>query len=57
LREKMKTHITDLEWIIHILRDRDRDGATVTLQSQIDVLRAENERLRDVIDSVKIASR
>ena len=53
LREKTKTHIAELEQTIQILRDRDRNGATASLLSQIDTLRAENERLRDVIDSVK----
>lgn len=53
LREKTKTHIAELERTIQILRDQDRNGATASLLSEIDVLRAENERLRDVIDSVK----
>ncbi|KAJ4373781.1 hypothetical protein N0V83_002520 [Neocucurbitaria cava] len=53
LREKTKTHIAELERTIQILRDQDRNGATANLLSEIDVLRAENERLRDVIDSVK----
>ena len=53
LREKTKTHIAELERTIQILRDQDQNGATASLLSEIDVLRAENERLRDVIDSVK----
>lgn len=53
LREKTKTHIAELERTIQILRDQDRNGATASLLSEIDGLRAENERLRDVIDSVK----
>jgi hypothetical protein len=53
LREKTKTHIAELERTIQILRDQDRNGATSSLLSEIDVLRAENERLREVIDSVK----
>lgn len=53
LREKTKTHIAELERTIQILRDQDRNGATASLLSEIDALRAENERLRDVIDSVK----
>lgn len=53
LREKTKTHIAELERTIQILRDQDRNGATANLLSEIDSLRAENERLRDIIDSVK----
>ncbi|RYO27993.1 hypothetical protein AA0111_g7089 [Alternaria arborescens] len=53
LREKTKTHIAELERTIQILRDQDRNGATASLLSEIDSLRVENERLRDVIDSVK----
>lgn len=53
LREKTKTHIAELERTIQILRDQDRNGATANLLSEIDSLRAENERLRDTIDSVK----
>lgn len=53
LREKTKTHIAELERTIQILRDQDRNGATASLLSEIETLRAENERLRDVIDSVK----
>jgi hypothetical protein len=53
LREKTKTHIAELERTIQILRDQDRNGATSSLLSEIDVLRAENERLREVIDSIK----
>src|SRR5690349_5335212 len=53
LREKTKTHIAELERTIQILRDQDQNGATASLLSEIDVLRTENERLRDVIDSVK----
>jgi hypothetical protein len=53
LREKTKTHIAELERTIEILRDQDRNGATASLLSEIESLRAENERLRDVIDSVK----
>jgi hypothetical protein len=53
LREKTKTHIAELEKTIQILRDQDRNGATSSLLTEIDVLRNENERLRNVIDSVK----
>jgi hypothetical protein len=53
LREKTKTHIAELERTIQILRDQDRNGATANLLSEIDTLRTENERLRDIIDSVK----
>lgn len=53
LREKTKTHIAELERTIQILRDQDRNGATANLLSEIDSLRAENERLRDIIDNVK----
>jgi hypothetical protein len=53
LREKTKTHIAELERTIQILRDQDRNGATASLLSEIDELRAENGRLKDVIDSVK----
>lgn len=53
LREKTKTHIAELERTIQILRDQDRNGATSSLLSEIDGLRAENERLREVIESVK----
>jgi len=53
LREKTKTHIAELERTIEILRDQDRAGATASLLSEIDVLRAENERLRSVIETVK----
>lgn len=53
LREKTKTHIAELERTIQILRDQDRNGTTANLLSEIDSLRAENERLRDIIDSVR----
>ena len=53
LREKTKTHIAELERTIQILRDQDRNGATANLLSEIESLRAENERLRNIIDSVK----
>ncbi|OCK78316.1 hypothetical protein K432DRAFT_96128 [Lepidopterella palustris CBS 459.81] len=53
LREKTKTHIAELERTIQILRDQDRNGATVSLLAEIGQLRQENERLRDVIDSVR----
>lgn len=53
LREKTKTHIAELERTIQILRDQDRNGATANLLSEIDSLRAENERLRSIIDNVK----
>lgn len=53
LREKTKTHIAELERTIQVLKDQDRNGATANLLSEIDSLRAENERLRDIIDSVK----
>jgi hypothetical protein len=53
LREKTKTHIAELERTIQILRNQDGNGSTASLLSEIDSLRQENERLRDVIDSVK----
>ncbi|KAG9187897.1 hypothetical protein G6011_05768 [Alternaria panax] len=53
LREKTKTHIAELERTIQILRDQDRNGTTASLLAEIDGLRVENERLKDVIDSVK----
>ncbi|KAF2802915.1 uncharacterized protein BDZ99DRAFT_548152 [Mytilinidion resinicola] len=53
LREKTKSHIADLERTIQILRDQDRNGATASLLGEIEQLRQENERLRDVIDGVK----
>lgn len=53
LREKTKAHIAELERTIQILRDQDRNGATASLLSEIEVLRTENDRLRDIIDSVK----
>ena len=53
LREKTKSHIAELERTIDILRNQDRNGATASLLTEIDGLRAENERLRDVIDAVR----
>jgi hypothetical protein len=53
LREKTKTHIAELERTIEILRNQDRNGATASLLSEIENLRTENERLRDVIDGVR----
>jgi hypothetical protein len=53
LREKTKSHIAELERTIEVLRDQDQNGATSSLLSEIDVLRAENERLRDVIENVR----
>ncbi|KAI8937663.1 hypothetical protein NX059_005365 [Plenodomus lindquistii] len=53
LREKTKTHIAELERTIQILRDQDRNGATATLLTEIEELRTENDRLRDVIESVR----
>jgi hypothetical protein len=53
LREKTKTHIAELERTIQVLRDQDRNGATTSLLSEIEELRAENKRLRDVVDGVK----
>ncbi|EOA85678.1 uncharacterized protein SETTUDRAFT_177747 [Exserohilum turcica Et28A] len=53
LREKTRTHIAELERTIEILRNQDRNGATANLLAEIDVLRAENERLRNVVESVK----
>jgi hypothetical protein len=53
LRGKTKTHIAELERTIEILKNQDRNGATASLLSEIESLRAENERLRDVIDGVK----
>jgi len=53
LREKTKTHIAELERTIQILRDQDRNEATSSLLTEIDTLREENERLRDVIENVK----
>jgi hypothetical protein len=53
LREKTKTHIAELERTIEILRDQDRNGTAASLLSEIESLRAENERLRNIIDNVK----
>lgn len=53
LREKTKAHIAELERTIDVLRNQDRNGATASLLSEIEGLRAENERLRDVIDGVR----
>ncbi|CAI6336960.1 unnamed protein product [Periconia digitata] len=53
LREKTKSHIADLERTIQILRDQDRNSATANLLSEIEALRVENEKLRDVIESVR----
>ncbi|KAK1909307.1 hypothetical protein P3342_011386 [Pyrenophora teres f. teres] len=53
LREKTKAHIADLERTIEILRQQDSNGATASLLSEIDQLRAENVRLKEIIDSVK----
>ncbi|KAL6712608.1 hypothetical protein ACN47E_000485 [Coniothyrium glycines] len=53
LREKTKTHIAELERTIQILRDQDHNGATANLLTEIDMLRTENERLKEIIDSVK----
>jgi hypothetical protein len=53
LREKTKTRIAELERTITLLRDQDGNEATASLLSEMDSLRAENERLRHVIDSVK----
>lgn len=53
LREKTKTHIAELERTIRILRDQDGNGSTASLLSEIESLRAENERLRDIIEGVK----
>ncbi|KAJ4286139.1 hypothetical protein N0V90_013488 [Kalmusia sp. IMI 367209] len=53
LREKTKTHIAELERTIEILRSQDSNGATASLLSEIEGLRAENERLKDVIDGVR----
>ncbi|KAF7564749.1 hypothetical protein PtrM4_041830 [Pyrenophora tritici-repentis] len=53
LREKTKAHIADLERTIEILRQQDSNGATASLLSEIDQLRAENVRLKEIIDSVR----
>ncbi|KAL5117722.1 hypothetical protein ACEQ8H_004332 [Pleosporales sp. CAS-2024a] len=53
LREKTKTRIAELERTIHVLRHQDQNTATSSLLSEIDVLRAENQRLREVIDNVR----
>lgn len=53
LREKTKSHIADLERTIEILRNQDRNSATANLLSEIETLRAENEKLRDVIENVR----
>jgi hypothetical protein len=53
LREKTKTHIAELERTIQILRDKDTNGATAGLLSEIEGLRTENERLRCIIDGVR----
>lgn len=53
LREKTKTHIAELERTIEILRNQDTNGATASLLTELEGLRAENERLRDVIEGVR----
>ncbi|EUC28581.1 hypothetical protein COCCADRAFT_9068 [Bipolaris zeicola 26-R-13] len=53
LREKTKIHIAKLERTIEILQNKDRNDKTATLLSEIDTLRAENERLKHIIESVK----
>ncbi|EUC40462.1 hypothetical protein COCMIDRAFT_108759 [Bipolaris oryzae ATCC 44560] len=53
LREKTKIHIAKLERTIEILQNKDRNDTTSTLLSEIDALRAENERLKHTIESVK----
>lgn len=53
LREKTKIHIAKLERTIEILQNKDRNEKTATLLSEIDTLRAENERLKHIIESVK----
>ncbi|KAF2440307.1 hypothetical protein P171DRAFT_447294 [Karstenula rhodostoma CBS 690.94] len=53
LREKTKTHIAELERTIEILRNQDRNGAKASLLTEIEGLRAENEKLKDVIDGVR----
>ncbi|KAF2205082.1 hypothetical protein GQ43DRAFT_66519 [Delitschia confertaspora ATCC 74209] len=53
LREKTKTHIAELERTIEILRDQDREGTTKSLLGEIEGLRQENDRLREIIENVK----
>jgi len=53
LREKTKTYIAELERTIGILRDQSQHPATRGLLSEIDILREENDRLRNVIASVR----
>lgn len=53
LREKTKTRIADLERTIEMLQEKDGNSATASLVAEISALRAENERLRQVIDNVR----
>jgi hypothetical protein len=53
LREKTKTRIAELERTVELLRDTDRNQATASLLSEIDALRAENRRLKEIVDSVR----
>ncbi|USP82562.1 hypothetical protein yc1106_09836 [Curvularia clavata] len=53
LREKTKTRLAELERTIEILREKDGNSATANLISEIDALRAENKRLRQIIDNVR----
>lgn len=53
LREKTKSHISELERTIQILTDQDKDRATADLLAEIDNLRAKNEQLQDTINSIK----
>lgn len=55
LREKTRLHIANLERTIETLRNQDINGTTAALLDQIDGLRKENERLRGVIENVRIA--
>lgn len=52
LREKTKTRIADLERTVEMLQ-KDGNSATASLLSEIDALRAENERLKQIIDNVR----
>ncbi|KAF1966996.1 hypothetical protein BU23DRAFT_661165 [Bimuria novae-zelandiae CBS 107.79] len=53
LREKTKTHIAELERTIEVLRNQDKNGAMASLLAEIQALRAENGRLKGVIDGVR----
>jgi hypothetical protein len=52
-REKQRSHIAHLERTINILRKEKGSTAACELLEEIHQLRAENERLREIINSIK----